>query len=63
MQLYAPSISVQGKQKLRYVIDNFEHELNQTAFKTMMIEDGFGVVDFTDLFASMKRIVANNARD
>jgi 5'-3' exonuclease len=63
MQLYAPSISVQGKQKLRYVIDNFESELNQTTFKTMMIEDGFGVIDFTDLFASMKRIVANNASE
>ena len=63
MQLYAPSISVQGKQKLRYVLENFEHELNQTTFKTMMIEDGFGVVDFVDLFASMKRIVANNASE
>ena len=63
MQLYAPSISVQGKQKLRYVINNFVSELNQTTFKTMMIEDGFGVVDFTDLFASMKRIVANNASE
>ncbi len=61
MQLYAPSISIQGKSKLKYTIENFDTELNQTTFKTMMIEDGFGVVDFTDLFASMKRIVANNA--
>jgi hypothetical protein len=29
----------------------------------MMVEDGFGAVDFSDLFASMKRIVANNARE
>ena len=63
MQLYAPSISIQGKSKLKYVIENFDTELNQTTFKTMMIEDGFGVVDFTDLFASMKRIVANNASE
>ena len=63
MQLYAPSISVQGKTKLKYVIENFDTELNQTTFKTMMIEDGFGVVDFSDLFASMKRIVANNAAE
>ena len=63
MQLYAPSISVQGKSKLKYTIENFNTELNQTTFKTMMIEDGFGVVDFTDLFASMKRIVANNASE
>jgi DNA polymerase-1 len=63
MQLYSPSISVQGKQKLKYAIDNFIPELNQTEFRKMMIEDGFGAVDFSDLFASMKRIVANNARD
>ena len=61
MQLYSPSISIQGKIKLKYTMENFDTELNQTTFKTMMINDGFGVVDFTDLFASMKRIVANNA--
>ena len=62
MQLYSPSISVQGKNKLKYTIENFDTELNQTTFKTMMIEDGFGVTDFSDLFAAMKRIVANNAQ-
>ncbi len=61
MQLYAPAISVQGKQKIRHAIDNFDPELNQTEFKKMMVNDGFGVVDFSDLFASMKRIVANKA--
>ena len=62
MQLYAPSISVQGKSKLKYTVENFVPELNKTKFKTMMVEDGFGVVDFSDLFAAMKRIIANNAQ-
>ncbi len=61
MQLYSPSISVQGKQKVKFALENFISEFNQTGFKAMMVKDGFGVVDFTDLFASMKRIVANNA--
>ena len=56
MQLYCPSISVQGKQKIKYTIENFEPELNKTDFICMMNEDGFGVFDWSDLFARMKRI-------
>ena len=60
MQLYSPSISVQGKTKLKYAVENFVHEMNITEVKKMMIQDGFGSVDFTELFASMKRIVVEN---
>mgnify|MGYP003134503821 FL=1 len=60
MQLYSPSISVQGKTKLKYAVENFVHEMNVTEVKKMMIQDGFGSVDFTELFASMKRIVVEN---
>jgi DNA polymerase-1 len=59
MQLYSPSISPQGKMKMRYALDNFVPEFNQTGTKAMMIRDGFGVWDCTDLFAFFKRIVAN----
>jgi len=60
MQLYAPSISVQGKKKLQYAVENFVFEANFTEVKKMMIEDGFGTVDFSELFATIKRIVADN---
>lgn len=60
MQLSSPSISVQGKTKLKYDVENFVHEMNITEVKKMMIQDGFGTVDFTELFASMKRIVVEN---
>ena len=60
MQLYSPSISVQGKNKLKYAIENFVFESNITEVRKMMIEDGFGTVDFSELFATMKRIVADN---
>jgi len=59
MQLYTPSISVQGRQKINYALDNFEPEFAKTSAKTMMIEDGFGVVNFVDLYASMNKIVAD----
>ena len=55
MQLYCPSISVQGKQKIKNTIQNFEHEFNKTKIICMMNEDGFGVFDWSDLFARMKR--------
>jgi 5'-3' exonuclease len=60
MQLYAPFISVQGKSQIRYAVNNFAPELIKTTFLSMMIQDGFGVVDFSDLLATMKRIVADS---
>jgi DNA polymerase-1 len=59
MQLYSPAISPQGKMKIRYVLDNFIAEFNQTGVKAMMINDGFGEWDCTELFAFFKRIVIN----
>ena len=60
MQLYTPSLSVQGRKKIDYALENFEPELAKTNVKAMMIEDGFGVVNFTDLFAAMNKIVADS---
>ena len=61
MQLYSPSISVQGKNKICYAIEEAEQQFNKTEVMKMMNEDGFGVFNWTDLFATMKRIVADNA--
>jgi len=62
MQLYSPSISPQGKTRMRYALDNFFPEFNQTGTKAMMIKDGFGVWDCTDLFAFFKRIISDKKR-
>ena len=59
MQLYVPSISVQGKQKIKYSVEKSEKRFNQTEINVMMLEDGMGVWDWTTLFTTMKRIVAN----
>ena len=60
MQLYVPSLSPQGKQKIDYVLENFEPELAKTTIKAMMIEDGFGAVNFNDLFVMTNKIVADS---
>ena len=56
MQLYAPSISPQGKEHIRFNIEENEHDFNKTELQKMMIEDGFGAGDWSDLFQTMKRI-------
>ena len=56
MQLYSPSISPQGKEHIRFNIEENEHDFNKTELQKMMIEDGFGAGDWSELFQSMKRI-------
>lgn len=62
MQLYSPLISIQGRQKIRFTLDNFEFGFNKTEVDKMMTYDGFGVVNFTDLYAIFRRICVDNAR-
>jgi 5'-3' exonuclease len=57
MQLSSPQISVQTKNEINNVLKDFSPETNQTEFKKMSIQDGFGVVDFSGLFSTMKKIV------
>jgi 5'-3' exonuclease len=56
MQLYSPSISVQGKGKVRYAVENFDPAFNKTEIRKMMIQDGFGEWNWNDLFQNFKRI-------
>ena len=60
MQLYAPSISPQGKAKVRFAVEEAEHLFNKTAVQGMMLEDGFGKGDWSSLFQTMRRIVVDN---
>jgi hypothetical protein len=60
MQLYLPSISVQGKSKIKYAIDNFVPEFNLTNFRAMSLEDGFIELSFSELFTTMKRMVVES---
>ncbi len=60
MNLTPPSISVQGRQKINYVLDNFEFELNGTELKCSSVEHGFGSYDWTELMAMLRGIVEKN---
>ena len=42
MQLYSPSISAQGVNKIDYALEHFQYHLNKTGFRAMMVQDGFG---------------------
>jgi len=56
MQLYAPQLSVQGKDHVRYAVENFECDFNRTEVIKMMREDGFGELNWEDLRGSLSRI-------
>jgi hypothetical protein len=56
MQLYAPSMSIDDKSRVKYTIDNFDPEFNKTEVIKRMEEDGFGNWDTSDLFTTFKRI-------
>jgi 5'-3' exonuclease len=60
MQLYSPSISIQTKQRIDQILENFEYELNKTEIRKMMIQDGFGETSWNDLFANLSNIISQN---
>lgn len=60
MNLTPPSISVQGRQKINYALDNFEFELNATELKKCSVEHGFGSYDWSELMAKLRGIVEKN---
>ena len=60
MQLYMPSIPVQGNQKIDNALTSFEYHLNKTEVHKMMVVDGFGEWNWSDLFQKLKRISVEN---
>ena len=60
MNLTPPSISVQGRQKINYILENFEFELNGTGLKCCSVEHGFGSYDWSELMAMLRGIVEKN---
>ena len=61
MQLYAPALSLQCRDKVHYALDNFEYDYNKTEIIRMMNQDGFGVFNWDDLHATMNRICVDKA--
>jgi len=64
MQLYSPQLSVQGKDHVKYAVENFECEFNKTKIIGMMKNDGLGELNWEDLKEHLNKIsrecVGNN---
>mgnify|MGYP001213612501 CR=1 FL=1 len=56
MQLYAPLISVQGKQTIDYALENFECDFNKTELLKLMMNDGFGELNWEELKTYLNKI-------
>lgn len=59
MQLYAPTMSLDDKSRVKYIMDNFDPQFNKTEIIRRMDEDGFRDWNTSDLFAAFKRITSN----
>jgi len=59
MQLYAPQMSIQSKTVVKESIENFEFTFNKTGILKMMIDDGFGELNWEDLKASLNKIISD----
>jgi len=64
MQLYSPQLSVQGKDRVKYAVENFECDFNKTKIIGMMKNDGLGELNWEDLKEHLNKIsrecVGNN---
>ena len=56
MQLYAPSLSIGVRERIRDIIDNYPASFNKTNLRKMMMEDGTGNFSWTELFANLNMI-------
>tara|TARA_R110000824_G_scaffold362744_1_gene550719 strand:- start:2616 stop:3581 length:966 start_codon:yes stop_codon:yes gene_type:complete len=56
MQLYSPLISVQGKRVIDHALENFECDFNKTELLKLMIEDGFGELNWEELKTFLNKI-------
>ena len=60
MQLYVPHISARGATSVKDMFGVPNLKLNKSGVQAMMIEDGFGAYDWTDLFLLFRRIMSDN---
>jgi 5'-3' exonuclease len=60
MQLYAPNISAQSAQHIRGMLRDPKLMFNKTGVQTMMIIDGFGAYDTSDLFSLFRKMVVQS---
>jgi len=60
MQLYTPTLSIDAKREVRHTCAEADLGFNQTQINKMMLQDGFGEINFQELFATFKRIALSD---
>ena len=60
MQLYAPILGVEAKKTIRQTFLNPDLTFNKTSLMKMMIQDGFGEINFIELFQHFNKICVDN---
>ena len=60
MQLHSPCISIQGKERIAYTLDNYIPELNKTGLRTLLHKDGAGEVNLVSLYEHFNRVISDH---
>jgi 5'-3' exonuclease len=60
MQLYTPILSIDAKNIIRDTIKNPDCSFNKTELIKMMMKDGFGEINFLELFQHFNKISVDN---
>ena len=60
MQLYAPLLSIDEKNLVNATLQDPDQTFNKTELIKMMIKDGFGEINFVDLFRHFDKIALDN---
>ena len=60
MQLYAPMLTIDAKKLIGDTLQDPDMSFNKTELIKMMIKDGFGEINFADLFSHMNKISLDN---
>ena len=56
MQLYEPNISFNGRRTINYTLDNFEYAFDKLQIQKMLIKDGEGQLNLSDLWVAFKNL-------
>ena len=60
MQLYAPMLSIKSKKVVNETLKNPDQTFNRTELVKLMIKDGFGEINFSELFQHLNKISLDN---
>ena len=60
MQLYTPILTIDAKKSIKETMSDPDLSFNKTQLLKMMLTDGFGEINFIELFQSFNRISMDN---